>query len=228
MVFQNAVSSLHPLFPVGRADRASPAGAHLGRLSPRGAAATVMLDSLPRHPRSENRARTHPQSIQRRDGSARRDRDGPHLRPSLLIADEPTTGLDATIQAQVLSRVYRRSRCGRERLGPAPDLPRFGVISAMCDIVAVVYAGELLELGYTREVLEAPLNPYTRGLVRAFLPRAARSSSSRVASRNRAPFTTSARSEDRCEMASERCSQAHGAVLRELRPDHWVACHNAR
>jgi oligopeptide/dipeptide ABC transporter ATP-binding protein len=222
MVFQNAVSSLHPLIPVGE-QIARVCRAHLDVSRSEARERTVaMLDSLG-IPDAENRARDHPHQFS--GGMAQRVAIAMALicDPSLLIADEPTTGLDATIQAQVLE-VIEESVRSREAalLLISHDL---GVISAMCDIVAVVYAGELLELGYTRDVLESPLNPYTRGLVRCLAPE--RGEVEFIP--GRVPEPGSIHDEcsftDRCELASERCSRQR-AVLRELRPDHWVACHN--
>lgn len=224
MVFQNAVSSLHPLLPVGE-QIARVCRAHLD-VSRREAQqrAVQMLDSLG-IPDAESRARDYPHQFS--GGMAQRVAIAMALicHPSLLITDEPTTGLDATIQAQVLEVVDESVR-SREAalLLISHDL---AVVSAMCDIVAVVYAGELLELGYTRDVLEAPLNPYTRGLVRCLAP----APGEVEFIPGRVPEPGSIHDEcsftDRCELASEHCSRQR-AVLRELRPDHWVACHNVR
>ena len=222
MVFQNAVSSLHPLLPVGE-QIARVCRAHLDVSRHEAKERAVkMLDSLG-IPDAGSRARDYPHQFS--GGMAQRVAIAMALicHPSLLIADEPTTGLDATIQAQVLEVVDESVR-SREAalLLISHDL---AVVSAMCDIVAVVYAGELLELGYTRDVLETPLNPYTRGLVRCLAP--ARGEVEFIPGRVPEPgaihdecsFT------ERCELASELCSRRR-AVLRELRPDHWVACHN--
>ena len=88
--------------------------------------------------------------------------------PELLIADEPTTALDVTIQAEVLDLLesLRRTR-GLAILLITHDL---GVVARSCDRLAVLYAGEVVEEGATRDVLSAPAHPYTRGLL-ASLPR---------------------------------------------------------
>ncbi len=222
MVFQNAVSSLHPLVPVGR-QIARVCRAHLDVSQKEAESrALAMLDSLG-IPDPEHRARDYPHQFS--GGMAQRVAIAMALicDPSLLIADEPSTGLDATIQAQVLEVIDESVR-SREAalLLISHDL---GVISAMCDIVAVVYAGELLELGYTRDVLESPLNPYTRGLVRCLAP----APGEVEFIPGRVPEPGSIHDEcsfaGRCELVTEHCGRAR-AVLRELRPDHWVACHN--
>ncbi len=89
-------------------------------------------------------------------------------KPKLLIADEPTTALDVTVQAQILYLVKEAA----EKLGTAVlfishDL---GVISEICDKVSVMYSGHIVESGDTKHVLEHPLHPYTRALIHA-LPR---------------------------------------------------------
>ena len=84
--------------------------------------------------------------------------------PKLLIADEPTTALDVTVQAQVLLLLNRlRRELGMALLLITHD---FGVVAATCDVVQVMYAGRLLERGNVREVLQEPAHPYTAGLLR--------------------------------------------------------------
>jgi peptide/nickel transport system ATP-binding protein/oligopeptide transport system ATP-binding protein len=84
-------------------------------------------------------------------------------RPKLLIADEPTTALDVTIQAQVLELISDiRARLGMSVVLITHDL---GVVAEHCDRVMVMYAGQVVEEGPTREVITAPKHPYTRGLL---------------------------------------------------------------
>jgi oligopeptide/dipeptide ABC transporter ATP-binding protein len=113
---------------------------------------------------------------------ARRGRDYPHQlsggmrqrvmiamaivnRPQLLIADEPTTALDVTIQAQILELLAElRAKFGLAMLFISHDL---AVVSQIADRVAVMYAGNLVELGAKRDIFQAPAHPYTRGLLYA-------------------------------------------------------------
>ena len=82
--------------------------------------------------------------------------------PELLIADEPTTALDVTIQAQVLDMMRDlRDRIGTSMLMITHDL---GVIAEMCDKVAIVYAGQIVEFGTVWQIFDNPVHPYTRGL----------------------------------------------------------------
>jgi oligopeptide/dipeptide ABC transporter ATP-binding protein len=88
--------------------------------------------------------------------------------PKLLVADEPTTALDVTIQAQILDLLRQL----RAQLGMATLLitHNMGVVAEIADRVAVMYAGEIVESGTAHEVLRTPLHPYTQGLLRS-LPR---------------------------------------------------------
>jgi peptide/nickel transport system ATP-binding protein len=86
-------------------------------------------------------------------------------RPTLLIADEPTTALDVTIQAQILDLLAKlQARFGLAMLFISHDL---AVVSQVADRVAVMYAGNLVEMGSKRDIFHAPAHPYTRGLLRA-------------------------------------------------------------
>jgi oligopeptide/dipeptide ABC transporter ATP-binding protein len=92
-------------------------------------------------------------------------------RPKLLIADEPTTALDVTIQAQVLELIGRiRTELGMSVVLITHDL---GVVSEYSDRVAVMYAGQIVEQGATAEVIRSPRHPYTRGLLNS-IPRLGR------------------------------------------------------
>jgi len=84
-------------------------------------------------------------------------------RPRLLIADEPTTALDVTVQAQILALLKRvRSEHGMGMLSITHDM---SVVAQVADLVVVMYAGHVVETGIAREIFEQPLHPYTRGLL---------------------------------------------------------------
>lgn len=85
--------------------------------------------------------------------------------PKLLLADEPTTALDVTIQAQVLELMSDlKKKLGSSMILITHDL---GVVAEMCDMVAIVYAGEIVEFGTKRQIFKNPLHPYTEGLFNA-------------------------------------------------------------
>ena len=89
-------------------------------------------------------------------------------RPKLLIADEPTTALDVTIQAQVLELIAdMRRQLGMSVVMITHDL---GVVSQFCDRVVIMYAGQVVESGTTRDVIRSPRHPYTQGLLRSLPP----------------------------------------------------------
>lgn len=120
--------------------------------------------------------------------------------PQLLIADEPTTALDVTVQAQILQLLRERSRAGRMAMMLIThDL---GVIAQMAEHVVVMYAGRVVEQGPTAGILRHPQHPYTRGLIApARCPASAGAASTRSPARCRiwppcrrtAPLPTAAR-----------------------------------
>jgi len=85
--------------------------------------------------------------------------------PDLLIADEPTTALDVTVQAQILRQLLEIKR--NQRTGIVLVTHDLGVVARLCDRVAVMYAGRIVETGTVRQVLKEPVHPYTRGLLRS-------------------------------------------------------------
>ena len=92
--------------------------------------------------------------------------------PELVIADEPTTALDVTVQAQILRLLkHKRDELGLSILLITHDL---GIVSSMADRVAVMYAGRIVEDGTTRDIFDDPQHPYTQALLRASLLQAER------------------------------------------------------
>ena len=143
--------------------------------------------------------------------------------PQLLIADEPTTALDVTIQAQVLDLMKRLTR---ER-GTALLLitHNMGVIARMCDRVAVMYAGEIVEEAPVDELFARPRHPYTQGLLRS-IPRADQTRGKMPSLAGAPPDMTrplpGCRFRPRCEMARAGC-EIH-PELRETAPGHAARC----
>ena len=142
--------------------------------------------------------------------------------PTLLIADEPTTGLDVTIQAQILEllRVLVHD-LGSTALLITHDL---GVVAQTCDRIAVMYAGEVVETGTTDDVLDRPMHPYTRGLLRASrVEEGLASIAGNVPDLRRpivgCPFAP------RCDLADDRCRSARPPTL-VVTPGHTVKCPN--
>lgn len=176
MTMQDALTALNPALTVGEQlaevleahDETLPTGRMARRAAIRDRSAEML--GLVGIPSPEARLRQYPHEFS--GGMRQRIMIAIALacRPKLLIADEPTTALDVTIQAQVLELITDI----RERLGMAVVLIThdFGVVAAHCDRVMVMYAGQVVEEGPTGEVIGAPRHPYTRGLL-ASIPRPA-------------------------------------------------------
>ena len=133
--------------------------------------------------------------------------------PELLIADEPTTALDATVQAQILDLLREQQRRrGMALILISHDL---AVVAQSCQRIRVMYAGRVLEEGPTAEVLRAPRHPYTQGLLRsaAFgeLPRAPLQAMPGQAPELRHP-PAGCRFHDRCALVQEACRQGEPAL----------------
>jgi peptide/nickel transport system ATP-binding protein len=147
-------------------------------------------------------------------------------RPSLVIADEPTTALDVVMQAQILALLERL----REQLGLALILIShdLGVLSETCDRIAVMYAGRIVETGPVREVFAAPQHPYTKRLLDS-LPVIGGPRELRPPIPGGPPdpgdLPEGCRFRPRCPYAAEQCLQ--DPALREVRPGQAAACHFA-
>jgi len=161
-IFQDPLTTLHPLFTVGdqmvEAIRAHRPLSHADARKH----AVALLDRV-RIPAAEDRANALPHELS--GGMRQRVAIAMALAndPDLIIADEPTTALDVTVQAQILALLddLRREH-GLALLFITHD---FGVVSQLCDRVAVMYAGRIVEEGPTQAVLDAPAHPYTRRLI---------------------------------------------------------------
>jgi peptide/nickel transport system ATP-binding protein len=171
-------------------------------------------------------------------------------KPKLLIADEPTTALDVTIQAQILELLRKIQRdTGMAMLLITHDL---GVVAENADVVAVMYASRVVEYAPVEDVFERPLHPYTQGLLKS-VPRLGAHSERLVSIPGTVPnparFPSGCKFHTRCPRTRE-AAAAPGAktvevvtaderfnvletcaaeepLLREISKDHWVACHLA-
>jgi peptide/nickel transport system ATP-binding protein len=142
--------------------------------------------------------------------------------PTLLIADEPTTNLDVTVQAQILNLIKLLKKDFKSSiLYITHDL---GVVAQVCDRVAVMYAGTVVEMANVYEIFKKPWHPYTRALLES-IPRPGKefkSIAGIVPSLIDPP--TGCRFNDRCPYAMEICQKIKPAFL-EVENDHFAACH---
>ncbi len=147
--------------------------------------------------------------------------------PSLLIADEPTTALDVTIQAQILELMLKVKE---ERKDAAILLitHNLGVVAETCDRVAVMYGGKMQEIGSAMEIFENPQHPYTRGLL-ASLPRVDGDKHERLKTipgnvPNIHELPVGCKFATRCEEKIERCDTEE-PDFHQVAPDHRSRCH---
>jgi oligopeptide/dipeptide ABC transporter ATP-binding protein len=148
--------------------------------------------------------------------------------PALLIADEPTTALDVTIQAQILKLIKDMQKdLGAAVLFITHDL---GVIAEMADDVVVMYAGQIVETGTVYEIFDHPLHPYTQGLLRS-IPRVDQPRGEPLAAiAGMVPslknLPAGCRFAERCPQKQDRCL-TQAPVLRDVAGNHQASCHFA-
>jgi peptide/nickel transport system ATP-binding protein len=211
MVFQEPSTALNPVFTIG-AQVGEPLRIHRGLGRRAALAEAVKLLELVGIPAAAERAGAYPHELS--GGMKQRAVIAMALacRPALLVADEPTTALDVTVQAQILALL---ARLGRE-LGMAMVLIThdLGVVAETCDEVAVMYGGRIVEQGPVAAILARPRHPYTAGLLAAMQTLEASGSGGASAGRLReipgtvptlGKFPAGCAFADRCERARERC-----------------------
>ena len=224
MIFQEPMTSLNPVFTVGnQIAEAIRLHQHVGRRAAR--AMAVEMLRLVEMPEPERRAAEYPHQLS--GGMRQRVMIAMALscRPRLLIADEPTTALDVTIQAQILDLLADlRTRLGMALLLVTHDL---GVVAERTDDVAIMYAGRLVEHGAVNRVFQRPLHPYTRGLLHS-MPQLGNGKRRRleaipgvVPDLLRSP--SGCRFRDRCPVAIPACAHTD-PVLEAYEPGHAAAC----
>ncbi|MBM3567989.1 MAG: ABC transporter ATP-binding protein [Alphaproteobacteria bacterium] len=223
MIFQEPMTSLNPAFTVG--DQIAEAIQRHRGLD-RAAAWARAVEMLRRvHiPAAEARAHDYPHKLS--GGMRQRVMIAMALAldPKLLIADEPTTALDVTVQAQILDLLRRlRAESGMAILIITHDL---GVIAELADDVTVMYAGKVVERAPVEALFEAPQHPYTIGLLGS-IPRLEREQARLDAIEGVVPNPLSppagCRFHPRCPFAEARCREAEPG-LGPVGPSHFAAC----
>jgi peptide/nickel transport system ATP-binding protein len=226
MIFQNPMRSLNPFFTVGQqmTEIIRRHGSY-GRSDAQAAAVEGL--SAVQIPDADVILARYPHQLS--GGQIQRVMIalGLACRPKLLIADEPTTALDVTVQAQIVSLLQHLARTtGLTILFITHDL---GIVSQLCDRVAVMYAGQIVEAGSVEDVIDNPQHPYAVKLINT-IPTLGRSwrdlDSIPGQVPNFADLPLGCALQDRCELATEICTQAQPPT-RIVGQAHNVACYHA-
>ncbi|MBM3830901.1 MAG: ABC transporter ATP-binding protein [Verrucomicrobia bacterium] len=220
-IFQEPSASLNPVFRVGNQIKES-----LKLHRPQFATddEVIRLLKLVGIPAPESRIRDYPHQMS--GGMQQRIMIAMALasEPKLLIADEPTTALDVTIQAQILDLL--RDLKARLRMSILLITHNLGIVGDIADRVAVMYAGQIVELSPARALLQRPLHPYTQALmnsVPALGHELERLQAIPGSVPNLGQFPSGCRFHPRCPKAQSDCSQKTPELV-EVQPGHWVRC----
>ena len=223
MILQDPMASLNPLFSIGdQVAEPMRVHEHMGR----GGAWTRAKELLGavRISAPETRVREYPHQM---SGGMRQRIVGAiaiSCEPALLIADEPTTSLDLTIQAQYLSLLSDLQK--RYHLALIFITHNLGIVAKMCDKVAVMYAGRMVESGPVRQIFNRPAHPYTEALLRS-IPRLTDRRQRLTAIEGQPPDMTSPPSgcafHPRCPKAIERCQEQDPPTF-EVAADQRTRC----
>jgi oligopeptide/dipeptide ABC transporter ATP-binding protein len=220
-VFQEPGASLNPVFRIGNQIKES---LKLHRPEKANDAEVIRLLKLVGIPAPESRIKNYP--FEMSGGMQQRVMIAMALasEPKLLVADEPTTALDVTIQAQILDLL----RDLKKRLGMAILLitHNLGIVGDMADRVAVMYAGQIVELAPAKELLRKPFHPYTKALMNS-VPKLHGDANRLSAIPGNVPrignFPKGCRFFPRCPSAKPECENQMPELI-EIEPNRWVRC----
>jgi len=223
MIFQEPALALDPVYTIG-AQIAETVMRHEGKSESEAKARALEMLEIVRIPSARRRLDTYPHEMS--GGMRQRAMIALALacKPKILLADEPTTALDATVQIQILLLLRELQReFGMSVIFVTHDI---GVAIEICDRVAVMYAGRIVEQGTLREVVRAPSHPYARGLLASTIHGARRGQRLETIpgtppSLDRAPHNCSFA--PRCALAQPRCSEALPPEV-QIAPGRMARC----
>ena len=224
MIFQEPMTSLNPVFSIGD-QIAESVRLHQGVSKKEARVRAVEMLQLVKIAEPQKRVSDFPHQLS--GGMRQRVMIAMALscNPSLLMADEPTTALDVTIQAQILELIKElQEELGMSVLLITHDL---GVVAEQADEVAVMYAGKIVERAKPEIIFARPSHPYTIGLMNS-VPGVIDKSAKRLQAipgivPNPLHWPSGCRFRDRCSQAEERCGQSQPDLI-EIEPGHWVSC----
>jgi len=224
MIFQDPMTSFNPVLTIGR-QVSEPLEIHQGMNRKQAYDRVAEMLELVGIPKAKDRLGDYPHQFS--GGMRQRVMIAMSLvcNPSILIADEPTTALDVTIQAQIIELAKElRDKLGMAMIWITHDL---GVIAGLADRLAVMYGGFIIETGPIKDVYAMPSHPYTLGLLNS-LPRMDENSYRRLESIEGLPPILMEKPRScpfapRCTFVRERCLQENPPLL-ETAPDHYTAC----
>lgn len=225
MIFQEPMTSLNPVFTIGhQLIEAITLHRDINKKEAQNLAIQV-LDEVG-IPSPKSRLKQYPHNLS--GGMRQRVMIAMALscRPKLLVADEPTTALDVTIQAQILRLM--RDLQKRRKMGMMFITHDLGVVAAMCERVIVMYGGQVVENAQVRTIFKEPLHPYTKGLISSIplvegtIPETLPTISGRVPSLLN--MQKGCRFQPRCDQAMEICKRKKPPVFQGGSTHHEVAC----
>ena len=224
MIFQDPMTSLNPVLTIGR-QLTEPLELHLGMTPEQARRRSVELLEMVGIPKAKDRLNDYPHQFS--GGMRQRVMIAMALacNPQILVADEPTTALDVTIQAQITDLVKRlRDELGMAIIWITHDL---GIVAGLAQRVIVMYGGFIIEEAGVTELYANPKHPYTIGLLGS-LPRIDQDEKQRLFSIEGLPpmlfqKPTACPFAPRCKWVIERCRDENPALV-EIAPEHKVAC----
>ena len=226
MIFQEPMTSLNPVFTCGsQIEEAVILHQKVSKKEARQKAIEMLR--LVGIPAPEQRVREYPHQLS--GGMRQRVMIAMALscNPSLLLADEPTTALDVTIQAQILELLERLQR--ELNMAVIMITHDLGVIAEVASRVAVMYAGKIVEYAGVQDIFNTPRHPYTQGLLKS-IPKLTEFRDRLAVIPGMVPnplaFPQGCKFHPRCSRVIGECRKAE-PDLRELVPDHWVRCFRA-